>query len=120
MRRAEEAQIVMPLSEWRLELNVANEHRISTITLHKWITSDGRVTKYNRQSETLNKDKQTRNLREAEFIARSIDMTISTGGWKTVSKYKYQEVKVQRLLAVELVASGRSWAESILIEEPRV
>lgn len=103
--------IVVRLSEVKRELNDFDKDRIVSITLPKWITSCGRVTQYFSQSKVLNKEKQTRNVEEGYFTARSIDVDISTRGWSTFSKKPDQEANVRRLFPLELVASKRPWTE---------
>lgn len=77
-------------------------------------------TQYVRQSEVFTEEKQTWSLKEEEFIARNIGAAIFTCGWSTVSKGPDQEFLVRRLLALELLASGRPWSDASILEESRV
>ena len=120
-KSAENAEIAIPLSGVPLRLNIPEHKKVGAIVLEKWVTQYHSVGNYvNQHPPFQSADKgMSRNRMEAESWARMIDLCINEVGWKEAVTKKFMEVAVRRLMALELVVTGKPWQVAANMEENR-
>ena len=122
-KAAENADIQVPLSGLPMSLLVPDKERLGAITCLAWIRQHGSVTTFIQQSPDFNKNVKgggtVRNKKDAEALARMLDLAINEQGWSAVCKLKWFEVAVRRIFALETACKCGNWEVASNLEGHR-
>ena len=122
-KSAENADIQVPLSGLPMSLLVPEKERLGAITCLAWIRQHGTVTTFIQQSPDFNNSTKgggtVRNRKDAEALARVLDLAINEQGWKAVCRLKWFEVAVRRIFALETACKNGNWEVASNLEEHR-